>query len=317
MYILLITLLSFFFKLEKESDYLDYHRKVIEIEKLIVENEYQDALNGYKSLFDTYDFVFVRDYKVAAQLAFKLKLEATAMSFVKMGIRKGWILEDIKKNKFLKSALNGIYLKELKSEYYDLRQTLFRNIDLSLKETVHEMFKKDQKKAFGALLRIGDKAQTRYSENKFGPHSIDQLKELDKIISENGYPGERLIGNDIWASTILSHHNSISPDFSRNDTLYPVLKPKLLGALEKGEISPFEFAVIEDWRIAVLDRLTGYGFLGPDLTKERLNIVNQNRSRIGMRSIELRNQLVEIEEKTGMDFYLLGGPWQKGLIKID
>ena len=78
----------------------------------------------------------------------------------------------------------------------------------------------------GALFRIGSKSQDNYAENKFAPHSEQQISELRDILLEIGYPGEKLIGNDYWVSTILSHHNSISQAYNKKDRLYPELKPQ-------------------------------------------------------------------------------------------
>lgn len=109
------------------------------------------------------------------------------------------------------------------------------------------MFLKDQWKAIGALFSFNDKAQDRYAEKKFAPQSERQIAEFSNIFKDYGYPGEKLIGNDFWMSTILSHHNSISQYYNKKDTIYPRLRPQLKDALKKGQISPFEFALIDDW----------------------------------------------------------------------
>ena len=58
---------------------------------------------------------------------------------------------------------------------------------------------------------------------------------------------------------------------------------------------------------------TGYGYL--DLpTKEELSKTNELRRNLNIRSIETRNSLVDIQEKTGMNFYLAGKPWVEGKI---
>ncbi len=47
------------------NDYSTYHSEVYQAEELIVQESFAEALNIYRRLFETYDFVFVRDYKVA------------------------------------------------------------------------------------------------------------------------------------------------------------------------------------------------------------------------------------------------------------
>jgi hypothetical protein len=140
--------------------------------------------------------------------------------------------------------------------------------------------------------------------------------ELIKILDDQGYPGEQLIGNNYWMSTILSHHNSISKEYVNQDTLYNFIKPKLIKAIENGQISPYEFAMIDDWYIAVNSgrTQTGYGFLNPPLSST-LTETNKLREKIGLRTIELRNKLVDVENETGINFYL--PDWIKGKIKVE
>ena len=106
-------------------------------------------------------------------------------------------------------------------------------------------------------------------------------------------------------STILSHHNSISIAYNNKDKLYPGLKSELKIALKNGQISPFEFALIDDWyRSCKYDRNRAtYGIL--DLpSQSQISKTNELRENILLRPIELRDALVDIQNKTGMNFYL-------------
>ena len=106
-------------------------------------------------------------------------------------------------------------------------------------------------------------------------------------------------------STILSHHNSISTSYNNRDTLYPNLKSKLLDALKAGQISPFEFALIDDWYITIkYDReIASYGILDSP-TPSQIAKTNELREIFFLRPIELRNALLNVQNKTGMNFYL-------------
>tara|TARA_R110000744_G_scaffold152199_9_gene266076 strand:+ start:2298 stop:2483 length:186 start_codon:yes stop_codon:yes gene_type:complete len=39
-------------------------------EELISQEKYEDALTQYEKLFNEYDFIFLRDYKIASQISF-------------------------------------------------------------------------------------------------------------------------------------------------------------------------------------------------------------------------------------------------------
>ena len=304
------------FQVNENLDYLKYHVQINEVEILLSQEAFEDALIAYEQIFEIYDFVFLRDYKVAAQLALYLDDRKIALDLLRKGIAAGWELKNIKKNNFLKPLQEDPEWSAIEQSYSNLHSQYGTRIDWDLREIVHLMFKKDQKKAMGALFRIGNKAQERYGTKKFAPHSEIQIFELIGILNKNGYPGEKLIGNDFWMSTIISHHNSISQEYSKKDTLYNFIKPKLIRAIEKGEMSPYEYALMDDWQIVVSSGRTkpGYGFLMPP-TDSTLSKTNQLRQKIGLRTIEIRNKLVDVEKKTGMNFYLPN--WIKGKINIE
>ncbi len=297
-----------------QSSYLTYHQKVIDAEQLIANHNFEEALNHYTSLFNDYDFVFVKEYKVAAQLAILTNNNTLATDYLKSGIKGGWTPKAIKRNKLVRPLLDALS----KAETTHLIEGYQKTLNQPLRSQAHEMFKKDQKMAIKALFRVGQKAKNRYNEEKFAPHSEQQMAKLITILNEYGYPGEHLIGNNYWLSPVLSHHNSISSAYNKVDTLFDFVRPKLIKALDNGQISPFEFALIENWKIAAESNHSqaSYGFLGPTLNSKTLISADSLRNNIGMRSIELRNQMVDLQEETGIDFYLQGNPWQDGKIRV-
>ncbi|MCB0488068.1 MAG: hypothetical protein KDC99_06315 [Cyclobacteriaceae bacterium] len=312
---LCVSLSSFSGDVGTDEDYLEYHRQITEAESLIAEERYEEALRIYNNVFSSYDFIFVRDYKVATQLAWYMKDRDQTFGYLHDAVKSGWTLKSIKKNDFLKPLRKEPEWKKTKKDYDRLRTDYAARLNKPLRESVHEMSRQDQKKALGALFRIGDKAQTRYAEKKFEPHSVQQMHKLIEILDRDGYPGEKLIGNSFWMSTILSHHNSISPEYCKKDTLYTYVRPQLLRSVAKGEMSPYEYALVDDWRTVVeFGRDTpGYGFLSQP-TQATLEHTDMLRQGIGLRTVELRNKLIDIESKTGMNFYLPS--WVKGKIKV-
>lgn len=312
----LILSFIFFFQLNVDSvDYLYFHQKTIEIEELIAEEKFNQALKAYQDLFEKYDFVFKRDLKIASDLALYLNKKREAKELIIRSLKSGWELKDFQKGNSFNDFFTKKEIKEFRGMENQLKDEYLSGLNINLRQEVHQLFKNDQKKALGAFMKIGDKAQDKYANSKFAPHSEEQLKLLKQILIEDGYPGERLIGNNYWGSTIVSHHNSITYEYVKKDTLFEDLKPLLLESLKRGEISPYEIALMEDWKNAVLRDSTtlAFGYLNPP-TIETLQEVNRNREKLGLRSIDVRNKLVVIEEKTGMNFYL--PDWVKGKIQI-
>ncbi len=300
---------------EPSQDYSHYYSRVIEAEHLIVGQQYRDALLIYEEIFATYDFVFLNDYQVATQLAVAVNDHNKAIQYLREGIEAGWTLKSIKKNAYLKKMQEGPEWKSIRQSYKQKRRTYEAGLNQVVRKRVKKMFSRDQWKAIGALFTFSSKAQDRYAEKKFAPHSEAQMSKLISILNEYGYPGEKMIGNNFWMATILSHHNSISQAYVKADTLFQFVKPDLLHAIKSGQMSPWEFALVDDWYIAVKSerKEVGYGFLNAP-SQEELTLMNELRQRIGLRSVEIRNGLIDIENLTGMNFYLGGRPWVEGKI---
>lgn len=289
----------------EKRDYGIYHQRVIEAEKLIASENFDNALLVYEQLFDEYDFVFVREYQIAAQLALYVNNKKNAIKYLKQGILSGWEMKSIKKNKYLDKLRKDKVWQSIESEYPGLNKQYESNLNQIQRERVKKMYSRDQKKAIKALLRFSSKAQDNYAEKKFAPHSEKQMAELAEILKTYGYPGEKLIGNSFWMSTILSHHNSISTAYNKKDTIYPELRPILMAALKNGQMSPYEFATLDDWYLTTKYERTEptYGFLDPPLAS-KMPTTNALREFIHIRPYELRDALVAVEKKTGMNFYM-------------
>ncbi|WP_258097800.1 hypothetical protein [Marinoscillum pacificum] len=299
----------------QSKNYTQYHQQVLAIEQLISQDQYESALDSYDQLFEHYDFVFLKEYKIAAQIAAHLGDEYRAFDYLGLGVANGWTLDEIKDHELLKRLKKNPRWIDLEFNYESLRLDYLYRINDSLRSVVKELFKEDQKMAFSYLFKPSEKAKNKFIEEKAVNISEKHLNQLNEIIDLHGYPGEKLIGNSVWSSTILSHHNSLSPEYQQQDQLYPAIRPKLLAAIDNGQLNPYHFAIIEDWYITVKsDRKEhSYGIIHP-LKKANLEHADQLRANIHIRSIELRNALIDIEAKTGIDLNLGYGSWLQGKI---
>jgi hypothetical protein len=143
----------------EEQDYRIYHQQILEVEKLISDEKFEEAFYLLEQVFNSYNFVFVKDYKIAAQLALYLEKKEKAFQYIKTGIAAGWQLKALKKNVFLAKLRKEPDWNTIERAYPDLHKEHLVKIDKSTGENVQKMFKNDQWKALGALLRISDKAQ--------------------------------------------------------------------------------------------------------------------------------------------------------------
>lgn len=144
-----------------QDDYLVYHNDVIRCEQLIVARKFGEAIDCFDSLFHKFDFVFLKDCKVATELsAFENDLKS-GFRFLRLGILNGWNLKSIEKEDNLSMFRDDPHWKVLQSEYDSLHSQYLGRLNLPLRDKVHEMFKNDQKKALRALFRIGQKSRER------------------------------------------------------------------------------------------------------------------------------------------------------------
>lgn len=299
------------------TDYENYYRVAARAEERIAHRAYEEALTDYRQLVAEYDVVFVREYKIAAQLALLVGRTDEAFTYLKRGIQNGWTLKSIRKNPFLRKLRADSNWQDVKQHYPAWREAYRKRINSALREDVKKLFRRDQWKAFRALFALGQRRQITYTEKKFAPHSEKQVRTLTRIIETYGYPGEKSIGNSFWAAVILSHHNSISRAYALTDTLYPRLKPLLLRAIQSGEMSPYEFAMIDGWSISIKQGQPAFGYLTGTLTGSERDQANQLRRAIQLSSVEIINQLIDVQKQTGMNLYLPaspGTPTQKKIV---
>jgi len=125
-YLIILSTLSISFSIK--DDYSLYHAEVYQAEELIVDQSFAEALNIYRRLFDTYDFVFVRDYKVATQIAWYLGFKDEAYKFLRLGIAAGWEMKSINRNKFLKDLRDQQEWSTIKGQFDSLREVYNQNI---------------------------------------------------------------------------------------------------------------------------------------------------------------------------------------------
>ena len=124
-------------KSNAQENYMNYHSKVIECEELIVEGKYTSAINKFDSLFNQFNFLFLRDIKVATELSAYDNDYKSGLNFVRLGIKAGWSLESINKNKNLQSLREQPEWAKLMSTYDSLHKTYLSKINFQVKEQVH------------------------------------------------------------------------------------------------------------------------------------------------------------------------------------
>lgn len=290
------------------KNYLNYHKEIIKAEEFIVRRQFNESLAIYRMLADKYEHVFRRDIKVAAQLSAYLNDTDNLFRFLEKGMKSGWTLKEIMKIKPLKKFKNDNRWKKLKANQYQFRKGFENSINLQLRTEIKKMFNEDQKRAIRAALTPTKKWREQYTNRKFVPNNREQVRRINQIIDQLGYPGEKTIGDNSWVTVIISHNE--------HDTIYNELRPKLYAAFERGELSAIDLAIIETWRIVVDTDRKDKGFIiwNETINKSDAMKADSLRQSIGLRSIELNNNLIHAEKELKMKFFL--SPFHGGLITV-
>lgn len=305
--VLLLTLIPFLCS-GQTKNYLEYHTDITKAEEFIVSRQFNESLGIYRKLEDKFDHMFLRDIKVATQLAAYSNDTDNLFHFLEIGMKKGWTSKEIMNLKILKKFKNDDRWERLKANKDQFRKEFESNINLQLRTEIKEMLNEDQKRAIRVALTPIKKWRERYTNRKFVPNNRTQVRRINQIIDQHGYPGEKVIGDKSWATVIISHNE--------HDTIYNQLRPKLYSAYERGELSAIELAIIETWRTVVDTDRKEKGFIiwGDEITKPELIKGDSLRQTIGLRSIDLNNKLIQTEKELDMKFYL--SPFHGGLITI-
>ena len=81
-------------------------------------------------------------------------------------------------------------------------------------------------------------------------------------------------------------------------------------AIQGGELAPWDFAIMEDWYVAVKSahKQSAFGYIDK-LNQQEAEQSENLRKSIGLCSMSTRNKPVEIQKKTGINLYLDSVQW--------
>ncbi len=254
----------------KTADYLDYYRVANKAYEAMLTGDYQRAVDLYQQAF------YIKlppaashqnDYARAALCQiYNGKLDA-AIDLLRKAMRRGYTLEAFKENEEFVKLLKTRQGQALVNEFDSHRSDFAAGFDHELIEKIADMKMLDQQYRTRLQLEIQDSTladslkksgiyfggQVDYKQfprmTKAARESMavlqrendrQNLAEMEKIISEYGYPGYGLIGSN-EAAAILLHVQDID-----NDPEAFIAKNDILGEVRRGSISPSLVASIVD-----------------------------------------------------------------------
>lgn len=216
---------------------MNYYETINKAEIANLDKQFKKSDSLYQLAFGLVDKPFKDDYLLASINSEKLNDSQKTYEYLKGGISYGITLKRIKKelSKFKKSDK----WKPLKKEYESIRNKYLNSLDLMLREELVEMVKKDQAvrhPIFG-------------SAKKMNRTDNENYKRILEIIEQNKgeWPGRFTIGDGnkggkyaFGEITIMLHH------FTKEQV--NGLKPILISAILKGDLSPYNVAYPLDYK---------------------------------------------------------------------
>lgn len=146
-FFLITIFLSFTISLLCQNDsvnYFDYHNKINKAEILyFVEKDVDDSLKLYDSIFEAYEFVFLKDLLVAAQIAKFNKKEYK--KYIIQSFEFGFKIDDLKKIPILESDYKKFVSdKSVKYAFKEARKKYLSKIDFKYLDFIYDLAIKDQ-----------------------------------------------------------------------------------------------------------------------------------------------------------------------------
>ena len=281
------------------QNYISYQTKINKCESFILKKEYNNAINYYDSIFNSYNFCFAQDYFVALQVSCYINDTIKAVGYIKKCLKAGVKINYITTDSITKKICTNKFIQNRIENIDSLIFKYYQSIDINYRGFLMELTSIDQ--------YYRDKHQVIHTFhplrkliwNKRWKKEINELVEnrlITKII-KLGYPGEKLIGlkekwmlskyktnglGDVTALLIFRHY------YSFKNTDYSNL---LLEELLKGNITSNQYAIIMDYtsKFGNADNYYNQWHNDPDNSNDNLNRINAKRIKIGLELLDEYN----------------------------
>ena len=293
------------YNLDPKVDYLAYHKQVNQALELTSKAHFVKAQEKLELIMKQYDFVFAKDYMIAAQLAAHNQDEVKAIQFLEKAVEGGCLLSCVPKLSVFDDLCKSAAWDSLKLKEKALRKNYIKSIETDLLTEICERYQFEQ-----------DRKGTKLYKTVV----YDNFKRIKEITEEHGFPGERLLGLDY--SRLAQKLDDC--DFGNSKVVVTLLhydspiaelgEAFFLEAIRAGNLHPREFANIYNYEVSKVSVLYGksnksleslpeYHFNFPFGKKiEDYKRVNKDRAKFEIVALEVDERLAVLADKYGMKF---------------
>ncbi len=178
------------------KNYTDYHKAINKAEEAIfVKNKIAEGLKIYAETFAAFDFVYAGDCRIALQIALYHNDEKAFLSFTKKAFENGLMLRNFRKMYFVKRQ--PIYQKDslqIEALYKTARPHYLARIDTTSLKKMYLLFVDDQLVKNRLKYPDGRYESERDYQKRYRPLIAKTMAEIQNIINEKGFLGDKLLG---------------------------------------------------------------------------------------------------------------------------
>jgi hypothetical protein len=287
------------------QNHFHYHESINKAEELLADERFELALQIYQSVFHEYDFVFAKDYFIAAQVSAFQGNDSLTYKLLKSAVKSGLKDTCIGGNQLFERFRQTPFWDTLRTNYPVWRKAYLKSIDMALISEFSKRYNLEQD------FKRDPDYQYIVQQN------FDRIKQL---ILADSFPGDQLVGLDDSKLTVKNNdcncgNSKVIVTLLHQPFAFSELEPLLIKAVERGDLHPREYATIytrEKRFVSVLynntdqlpDNFPIYYFNFPfDQKEENLENVNTDRSKVGISSIEVDEGKRKLENKYGFKLF--------------
>lgn len=321
----LITFLLLFTKTysQVETDYYVYHNKINEAEiSYFSKNDVEKSLKIYDSIFEQFEFIFLKDLIIAAQIA-KFNNKDYKKYIIK-SFEFGFKIDDLKKIPILESVYkNFINDKTILIDFKESRKKYLNSIDFEYLDYIYDLAIRDQ------VYKHKDNYERWINKN---------IESLMDTIKKKGFPGEKKLGisdtlifkearlfkkdiNDRARKLKITKHFVYRSNKFQFDTSITIFlhhrciaqkyKSILLNEVKKGNIHPQDIAFFSDFNSKFENQMPYYcsgcknegiytfsPYKGDLKSENEIKVANELRKELFM----IPYEVVQIKKKYSKDY---------------
>lgn len=298
-------------KLESQPNYFDYHKQIQNAEEFIGNEEFSKALDNYEQAFNDFDYIFIKDYIIAAQIAILIDAEQKVSDYLEEAIIDGYPCHCVERNPIFKDFILSNSWQSIKAKEKEYSEAYNSRIRRDLLIEFSKRYKNEQ-----------DNKTFRFNEvskaTKYEKIELNNFRRIKSLMDSLVFPSERIIGldrNNINQKEYgLSECNAgnskvIVTLLHYNKSITEIGIHKYVKAIKLGYLHPGEFAAIYSYQKNNYTRLKkntrveknelpNYQFNTRNgMSAKEIQQVQLDCEKFGIRTTETWQKLIDISKK--------------------